>query len=252
MEITYADAADIARETSVFKSTAVVMTFAGIATALDPPERIEGYDVSVSLFDTLGVQPMLGRGFAASEGEPGKDNVVILSYGFWQRQFAGADDVVGKTIQINGQPVEVVGVMREDFLLNKEVMPTVNKISNAEMLLSLPMGWGKRTTRTNEDYNIFGKLKDGDLVRIIIDRNQLVGSVDLIGDGRQQFSPAEGANILAQRSMHPDLKSDPDLPDDTRLWAALQRIGGGAWSGCVYDVDRILETLVAGEKALRA
>jgi predicted permease len=114
VEITYADAADIARETSVFKSTAVVMTFAGIATALDPPERIEGYDVSVSLFDTLGVQPMLGRGFAASEGEPGKDNVVILSYGFWQR-LGGRTDVIGQPLVLDEVPKTIVGVMPRDF-----------------------------------------------------------------------------------------------------------------------------------------
>ena len=94
-----------------------------------------------------------------------------------------------------------------------------------------------------------GKLRDGDLVRIVVDRNQLVGTVDLIGDGSQQFSPAEGAALLAQRSPHPDLKPDPDLPADTRLWAALQRVGGGAWSGCVYDVERILALLAAGERA---
>jgi dihydroxyacid dehydratase/phosphogluconate dehydratase len=95
-----------------------------------------------------------------------------------------------------------------------------------------------------------GKLKDGDLVRIVVDRNQLVGTVDLIGDGSQQFSPAQGAAILAQRSAHPDLQPDPDLPADTRLWAALQRVGGGAWSGCVYDVERILAALAAGEETL--
>ncbi len=96
-----------------------------------------------------------------------------------------------------------------------------------------------------------GKLRDGDLVRIVVDRNQLVGSVDLIGDGSRQFSPEEGAAILAQRSTPSDLKPDPDLPADTRLWAALQRVGGGAWSGCVYDVERIVQVLAAGERALK-
>jgi dihydroxyacid dehydratase/phosphogluconate dehydratase len=95
-----------------------------------------------------------------------------------------------------------------------------------------------------------GKLRDGDLVQIIIDRNQLVGSIDLVGEGSRQFSPAEGAAVLAQRAPHPALQPDPDLPADTRLWAALQRVGGGAWNGCVYDVDRILDVLAAGEQAL--
>ncbi|HUE73652.1 MAG TPA: YjhG/YagF family D-xylonate dehydratase [Pirellulaceae bacterium] len=88
-----------------------------------------------------------------------------------------------------------------------------------------------------------GKLRDGDLIRIVIDRNQLVGSVDLVGAADREFSAAEGAAILAGRSPHPELRPDPDLPDDTRLWAALQRVGGGTWGGCVYDVDAIVTAL---------
>lgn len=88
-----------------------------------------------------------------------------------------------------------------------------------------------------------GKLRDGDLLRIVVDRKQLIGSVDLIGDGVRQFSPEEGAAILSQRDPHPALRPDPDLPADTRLWAALQRVGGGAWGGCVYDVERIVKVL---------
>jgi hypothetical protein len=56
--------------------------------------------------------------------------------------------------------------------------------------------------------------------------------------------------VLAQRAMNPTIRPDPLLPDDTRLWAALQDIGGGHWQGAVFDVDRILEVLEAGKKAL--
>jgi putative YjhG/YagF family dehydratase len=95
-----------------------------------------------------------------------------------------------------------------------------------------------------------GYLRDGDLVQITIDRVNLVGSVDFVGEEGRRFSPAEGALILARRAQRTDLRGDKDLPDDTRLWAALQRVGGGTWSGCVYDVDKIIETLEAGQKAL--
>ena len=114
VEITYSDAADLAKETAAFASMAIVMTFAGTATALDPPERLEGYDVSVSLFETLGVQPMLGRSFTAGEGEPGKGNVVILGYGFWQR-LGGRSDVIGQTLLLDDVPTTIVGVMPRDF-----------------------------------------------------------------------------------------------------------------------------------------
>jgi putative YjhG/YagF family dehydratase len=88
-----------------------------------------------------------------------------------------------------------------------------------------------------------GKLRDGDKVQIVIDRNKLVGSVDFVGEGSKTFTPVEGAAILAARQPHLELHPDKDLPDDTRLWAALQRVGGGTWGGCVYDVEKIVEAL---------
>jgi putative YjhG/YagF family dehydratase len=88
-----------------------------------------------------------------------------------------------------------------------------------------------------------GKLRDGDLVQIVVDRLRLEGSVDLIGADGRTFGPEEGARVLAGRSPRADLAPDPKLPDDTRLWAALQQAGGGAWGGCVYDVDAIIRAL---------
>src|SRR5438128_2735574 len=77
-----------------------------------------------------------------------------------------------------------------------------------------------------------GKVRDGDRIRIIIDRNRLEGSVDLVGEGEKTFGPEEGTCVLASRVPRPDLAADPNLPDDTRLWAALQSISGGTWGGC--------------------
>ncbi len=95
-----------------------------------------------------------------------------------------------------------------------------------------------------------GKVRDGDMVRIIVDRNELTGSVDLIGDGERELTSTEALQVLQQREPHPDLAPDKQLPADTRLWAALQRAGGGTWGGCVYDVDRIVEMLQMGEQSL--
>jgi dihydroxyacid dehydratase/phosphogluconate dehydratase len=88
-----------------------------------------------------------------------------------------------------------------------------------------------------------GKVRDGDRIRIIIDRNQLEGSIDLVGEGELMFGSEEGVRVLARRSPRPDLAPDPNLPADTRLWAALQRVSGGTWGGCVYDVDAIVAKL---------
>jgi dihydroxyacid dehydratase/phosphogluconate dehydratase len=88
-----------------------------------------------------------------------------------------------------------------------------------------------------------GKVRDGDRIQILIDRNQLEGSVDLVGEGETTFGPEQGTRVLAQRAPREDLAPDPQLPADTRLWAALQRASGGTWGGCVYDVDAILAAL---------
>ena len=88
-----------------------------------------------------------------------------------------------------------------------------------------------------------GKLRDGDRVRLVIDRNRLEGSLDLVGEGETTFGPEEGARVLANRTPRPDLAPDPDLPEATRLWAALQRVSGGTWGGCVYDVEAIVRGL---------
>lgn len=96
-----------------------------------------------------------------------------------------------------------------------------------------------------------GRVREGDTIQIIIDLVRLTGSIDLIGHDGQRYSPEEGAAVLASRGPHPDLAPDPELPDDTRLWAALQNASGGTWGGCVYDVDAIIELLEAGKKAIR-
>jgi putative YjhG/YagF family dehydratase len=95
-----------------------------------------------------------------------------------------------------------------------------------------------------------GKLLDGDRIRIVVDRNRLTGSVDLIGDRERLFAPGEAERVLSARSARPDLRPDDRLPDDTRLWAALQAASGGPWAGAVYDTERILRLLEAGRRAL--
>jgi len=93
-----------------------------------------------------------------------------------------------------------------------------------------------------------GKVRDGDRIQIVIDRNQLEGTLDLVGEGDALFGAEEGARVLSRRPPRSDLAPDPNLPADTRLWAALQAVSGGTWGGCVYDVDTIQARLAGGAK----
>ena len=88
-----------------------------------------------------------------------------------------------------------------------------------------------------------GKLLDGDLVELVIDRVNLAGSVNLVGDASGHYGVAWGDAELARRPLRGDLAPDPLLPADTRLWAALQQASGGVWAGCVYDPDAIIARL---------
>ena len=96
-----------------------------------------------------------------------------------------------------------------------------------------------------------GKVLDGDFIRIVVDRNRNEASVDLVGEGERRFTREDGAKILSQRSTRKDLSPNAALPDDTRLWAALQLAGGGTWAGCVYDPDQIIALLEAGRQNRR-
>jgi dihydroxyacid dehydratase/phosphogluconate dehydratase len=87
-----------------------------------------------------------------------------------------------------------------------------------------------------------GKLRDGDVVEIAIDRANLTGQVNLVG--------ADASALLASRAPHPGLAPEAQLPGDTRLWSLLQKVSGGTWGGCVYDYERIREVIEAGVAAL--
>jgi dihydroxyacid dehydratase/phosphogluconate dehydratase len=91
-----------------------------------------------------------------------------------------------------------------------------------------------------------GKLRDGDRIEITIDRKNLTGSVDLVGDSVNGFGAEAGSQELAKRAPRSDLHPHPLLPDETRLWAALVQASGGIWGGCVYDADAITSLLDRG------
>jgi putative YjhG/YagF family dehydratase len=95
-----------------------------------------------------------------------------------------------------------------------------------------------------------GKLRDGDVIEVVIDRNTLEGRVNLVAADGKELDAAAATKLLASRPAHPALAPHGKLPDDTRLWAALQQASGGTWGGCVYDVDTIVKVIDAGLAAL--
>ncbi|HEX8144189.1 MAG TPA: ABC transporter permease [Pyrinomonadaceae bacterium] len=84
-------------------------------TGAGEPVAVPAQVGTSNLFSVLGANALVGRTFTAEDGKPGRGDVIILSYGFWQRQFGGAQDVVGKTVALDGETVTIIGVMPADF-----------------------------------------------------------------------------------------------------------------------------------------
>ena len=96
-----------------------------------------------------------------------------------------------------------------------------------------------------------GRLLDGDVIEIVVNRNSLSGTVNFIGEAEERFSPDEGSRRLKLRAPRADLAPHPAIPDDTRLWAALVQASGGVWGGCVYDTNAIVERLAGTEASTK-
>ncbi|HSO75888.1 MAG TPA: ABC transporter permease [Blastocatellia bacterium] len=175
---------DVKAENTVFEQVAVSIGASFNMTGHGGPEHIDGARVSSSFFPLLGASSALGRVLLPEEDDPGKPATAILTHGFWQRRFGSDPEIIGKTLTLNGNNLAIVGVMAADFSWNKEVMPAVNGIERADLLLPLPMSESARSNRGNEDFNIFARLKPGVTVA------QAQSEMDLIAGRMKERYPA--------------------------------------------------------------
>jgi len=156
---------DIKNENHSFEELSISIGGSFNLTGLDRPERLEGMRTSSTLLDMLGAKPLLGRIFLPEEDKPGKPPVALLTYGLWKRLFGGDPQIIGRSLRLSGKEYTVAGVLRPDFLLNNEVVPTVAAIEKLEILLPLPFGADAVNRRGDENYNIVGRLKPGVTMR---------------------------------------------------------------------------------------
>jgi predicted permease len=125
------------------------------------PERIGTIRVSSNLLPMLGVRAALGRLFVPAEDRAGGSGAALLNHGTWVRRYGSDPRVVGRSIVLNGQPFQIVGVLPAGFSLPREVMPTLGGAEEAEVLVHLPLAADAPDARGHEDYNIIGTLKPG-------------------------------------------------------------------------------------------
>ena len=130
-------------------------------TGHEQPERVEVLRTQSSLLEMLGARPLLGRTLLPEEDKPGQPAVAILSYGAWQRLFNADPAIVGKSITLNGQAYRVAGVLRREFTVNDEVLPSEGPMDKIDIYLPLPLGADAQQRRGDENYNILVRLKPG-------------------------------------------------------------------------------------------
>jgi predicted permease len=151
----------IKSQNSVFEELAIAQGTSVNMTGRAEPERLGVIRTSSPLFSMLGAKPLLGRVFLPQEDAPGQPPAVILSYGLWQRRFGADTNIIGQSLTLNGKSYTVVGVMPSDFFLNKEVMPTVGGVEQADLLLPLPLSAEEMSVQGDENYNVMARLKPG-------------------------------------------------------------------------------------------
>ncbi len=152
---------DIKTSHGGFEQVAIAIGGNSNLTGSGEPERVGTVRVSSSLLRMLGARPAFGRLFVREEDTPGHSATALLSYGMWARRFGADRRVVGKTILLNGQPYQVVGVMPQSFSLPRDVLPTLEGAEQAELFLPLPLAAAAAQDRDHEDYNIVAKLRRG-------------------------------------------------------------------------------------------
>jgi putative ABC transport system permease protein len=131
-----------------FRSLAAVREDGYTLTGSGEPKVLSALCVTDNYFSTLGVQPILGRDFHPDEDEPGSGTVVLLSNGFWQREFGGRTDVIGRDIQLDGRPFTIIGVMPKSF-------------REAEIVTPAAYTAQERQDHGKHRLSVIGRLRDG-------------------------------------------------------------------------------------------
>ena len=158
-----ADFLDFQSQNRSFAELAAVHRLSFNLTRIGPAERVPGIVASPSVFSLLGVQPILGRGFLPAEGTFGAPRVAILTYGFWQSHFGGGRDTIGKTITLDNQPVQIVGVLPANFRYGNDVQLWVNPVNIVPEVFSAVADWERKLSTNRETHylNIIGRLRPG-------------------------------------------------------------------------------------------
>ena len=152
---------DLRNENHSFEAMAIAQLRTMTLSGRDQPVRVNGMRTSSTLLPMLGAKPMLGRVLLPDEDAPGKPPVTILTYRAWKRLFSSDEQIVGKSVTIDGTSCTVAGVLGPAFQIDAEVMPSEDPMDKVDLFLPLPLDAKAAQNRYDENYNIVVRLKPG-------------------------------------------------------------------------------------------
>jgi putative ABC transport system permease protein len=162
LPVSNADFLDWQEQSNLFEGMSMMDSWGGNLTGGDIPEHVDGAKVSINLFSLLRAQPMLGTDFNVEQAKPGNEHVVMLSHALWQRRFGSDANIVGRQIQVDGQPYTVQGVMGPGFVFPKDMgLPNYFSFAKTEMWLPIALNDQQRTNRGSHHLAVIARLKPG-------------------------------------------------------------------------------------------
>jgi putative ABC transport system permease protein len=173
---------DWREQSQVFEGMAALAEQSFNLTGAGEPERIAGQRVSAGLFPLLGVEPQSGRALLPEEDQPGRDRVVVLSHGLWQRRFGSDPSLVGRSISLNGESYAVAGVMPPGF-----------QFPDRETQLWVPIAFSSEeaANRGRHYLSVVARMKHGVTLR------QAQGEMDAIAARLREQHPDENRDLGA-------------------------------------------------------
>jgi putative ABC transport system permease protein len=176
-----ADFFDWRSQNQVFDAMASFYSNSFTLTGLGEPERIEGVQATGDFFKMLGVAAARGRTFGPGEDRPGNNRVVVLSDGFWKRQFGGDPGVLGRTLTLNGNSHEIIGIMPKDFNFPEGTMMPAYLQFPPKPELWTPLAFSDEVAKDRSTFNLatIAHLKPGvTLPQAQVDMNRIAASID--------------------------------------------------------------------------